>query len=155
MVECAPWADSGQIKKVTGDWHFVNEPVIASESDRSLADEFLKQPQDMNITRVLPELFEIVAGSEKQNKAREVLMDGSKVDLSAPFFSNDEKQVRSAALRLIIHLVGDIHQPLHTSTLINSASFVNGDLGGNKFKIVENWNLHELWDAILVSDQKK
>ena len=73
MVECAPWADSSQIKKVTRDWHFVNEPVITSESDRSLADEFLKQPQDMNITRVLPELFEIVAGSEKHNTAREVL----------------------------------------------------------------------------------
>jgi hypothetical protein len=100
----------------------------------------------MNITRVLPELFEIVAGSEKHNTAREVLKQ---------VHFDDEKQLRSAALRLIIHLVGDIHQPLHTSTLINSASFVNGDLGGNKFKIVENWNLHELWDAILVSDQKK
>ena len=99
----------------------------------------------MNITRVLPELFEIVAGSEKQNKAREVLKQ---------VYLNDEKQVRSAALRLIIHLVGDIHQPLHTSTLIDSNHFVHGDLGGNKFPIVGNWNLHALWDAILVSDQK-
>ena len=73
MVECAPWADSGQIKKLTGDWHFVNEPVILSEDYRFYANEFLKQPQDMNITRVLPELFEIVAGSAKFSEAREVL----------------------------------------------------------------------------------
>ena len=143
MVECAPWADSGQIKKVTGDWHFVNEPVILSEIYREYADEFLKQPQDMNITRVLPELFEIVAGSEMKNKAREVL---DRVHL------NNEKQVRSVALRLIIHLIGDIHQPLHTSTLVNS-NYSDGDLGGNNFKIDGNWNLHALWDARLVSDK--
>ena len=116
-----------------------------NEIYREYADEFLKKPQDMNITRVLPELYEIVAASEKHNKAREVL---------DRVYANNENQVRSAALRLIIHLVGDIHQPLHTSTLISSSPYSDSDLGGNKFKISGGWNLHSLWDSSLFSDNK-
>ena len=51
----------------------------------------------------------------------------------------------------LIHLVGDIHQPLHTSTLY-SKDFSNGDLRGHYFKVnfTENpeiTELHKLWDS--------
>jgi hypothetical protein len=35
-------------------------------------------------------------------------------------------------LRLLIHYVGDIHQPLHTSSRFTS-DFPDGDMGGNSF----------------------
>ena len=55
-------------------------------------------------------------------------------------------------LRFLIHLVGDIHQPLHNCSLVNK-EFPKGDKGGNDFKIVTQWktinNMHFYWDALL------
>lgn len=52
-------------------------------------------------------------------------------------------------LRLLIHLVGDIHQPLHASA--------KGDRGGNDIKV--QWfgqatNLHSVWDTYFVESQQ-
>lgn len=52
-------------------------------------------------------------------------------------------------LRLLIHFVGDIHQPLHAGRF--------EDLGGNKIKV--SWmnaptNLHTLWDSQLINFQQ-
>lgn len=46
------------------------------------------------------------------------------------------------------HFVGDIHQPLHCTTLY-SKQFPDGDRGGNLFSIQSNVanNLHAYWDA--------
>mmetsp|Transcript_14691 Transcript_14691/g.16404 ORF Transcript_14691/g.16404 Transcript_14691/m.16404 type:complete len:308 (-) Transcript_14691:44-967(-) len=58
---------------------------------------------------------------------------------------------KSMCMRFIIHIVGDIHQPLHTATLF-SAEFPDGDMGGNKFEIFypkkhSLKELHQFWDA--------
>ena len=37
---------------------------------------------------------------------------------------------RSMAVRLIIHYLGDIHQPLHSAELVDS-KYPKGDAGGN------------------------
>ena len=52
-------------------------------------------------------------------------------------------------LRLLIHIVGDIHQPLHVSPV--------GTSGGNDVKV--NWfstpsNLHRVWDSHLIEQQQ-
>lgn len=56
---------------------------------------------------------------------------------------------KQQALRFIIHIVGDLHQPLHAG---------NGtDKGGNDVKISFTGrpiNLHALWDSGLVDDEK-
>jgi len=49
-------------------------------------------------------------------------------------------------LRLVIHMIGDIHQPLHVG---------NGeDVGGNEVRLQwmgENSNLHRLWDSDIIN----
>lgn len=53
-------------------------------------------------------------------------------------------------LTWIIHLVGDIHQPLHASSLVDAQDpLPRGDLGGNKFKLEGRNELHGFWDSIL------
>jgi S1/P1 Nuclease len=42
-----------------------------------------------------------------------------------------DKNARAQALRLIIHLVGDIHQPLHCATRVDRVHRT-GDVGGNQ-----------------------
>jgi hypothetical protein len=60
--------------------------------------------------------------------------------------SIEDKQL---ALRFIIHIIGDLHQPLHVG---------NGtDRGGNDRKLSFFWadsNLHRVWDSGMI-DQKK
>jgi len=52
-------------------------------------------------------------------------------------------------LKLLIHIVGDIHQPLHVGRA--------DDQGGNKIKVQwfsESTNLHSVWDEKLIEMQK-
>jgi len=65
--------------------------------------------------------------------------------ISKEFSQGDE----AFTLKLLIHLVGDIHQPLHVG---------NGhDRGGNDLKVIyfkESSNLHRVWDSGIINDQQ-
>lgn len=65
-------------------------------------------------------------------------------ELKDPNLPADEKAM---FLSLLIHLTGDIHQPLHCINRF-SVDFPNGDKGGNLFllPIYKTHNLHALWD---------
>ena len=75
---------------------------------------------------------------------------------------NADPVERAAKLSWLIHLVGDIHQPLHCATLITAAlPAPEGDRGGNKFFIYQNTTqqkhhqktkLHAYWDGRLGTD---
>lgn len=53
-------------------------------------------------------------------------------------------------MRLLIHIVGDMHQPLHNVNMYNY-TYTNGDLGGNKEKILllnhTSMILHSYFDS--------
>jgi hypothetical protein len=52
-------------------------------------------------------------------------------------------------LKMLIHIAGDIHQPLHAS--------VRGDRGGNDIKVLwfnQPLNLHSLWDTYFIESQQ-
>lgn len=54
---------------------------------------------------------------------------------------------KAQALALLIHFVGDIHQPLHSTTMYTNEQ-PGGNRGGNDFKLDDpkHSNLHKLWD---------
>lgn len=68
--------------------------------------------------------------------------------------TSPDKNAQAQALRLIIHFVGDIHQPLHNVARITEAR-PQGDRGGNLFSIqlrqsdgtLKPNNLHSYWDG--------
>jgi S1/P1 Nuclease len=58
---------------------------------------------------------------------------------------------RAVHLSWLIHLIGDLHQPLHCSNLIDDR-FPEGDRGGNLIFVRANENgisLHAFWDGLL------
>lgn len=55
---------------------------------------------------------------------------------------------RAIALCWLLHLIGDIHQPLHTGGLVSAQLFPDGDRGGNAIRIGDS-NLHAVWDQAL------
>ena len=66
--------------------------------------------------------------------------------LRDPAASLADKQL---ALRFIVHLVGDLHQPLHVGKCC--------DKGGNDVKVKwfgRDLNLHAVWDSALVDEQQ-
>lgn len=126
FVESAVWADDNKAIgwSAFNGWHFVDTPVIAPDFTGETEIE------NMNATWAIHEMYKTLNHGK-------------------PKF--DSGLALSFAWRYMIHLVGDIHQPLHASSLY-SAKFPKGDRGGNSFKInypdnKEIKNLHALWDA--------
>jgi len=73
-------------------------------------------------------------------------LDHFKLVLQNPNASLADKQ---EALRFIVHLVGDLHQPLHVGKCC--------DKGGNDIKVTwfgKPTNLHAVWDSQLVDDEQ-
>jgi hypothetical protein len=58
---------------------------------------------------------------------------------------------RYEALKFLVHLVGDLHQPLHCAD--------DGDAGGNLKTVVwldgSVWKLHAVWDEALLAERMK
>ncbi len=66
---------------------------------------------------------------------------------------------KSIGVTWLFHLIGDVHQPLHTSTLFTT-DWPKGDRGGTRFyvKIKEGdekaINLHAVWDNMILDSEK-
>ena len=127
FIESAVWADDNKAIawSAFNNWHFVNTPVIEEGWSGDTETEL------MNATWSIKSMKKTLT-----NKY-------------TPKF--DSGLALSFAWRYLIHLVGDIHQPLHSSTYFSS-KFPHGDRGGNSFKITypdnkEITQLHALWDS--------
>lgn len=127
LADVAMWADAiRDDERATGPWHYVNVALDATRGDLARAC-----PLGDCVTKAL---------------ARQVDV------LSSPAPAAE----RARALRFVVHLVGDLHQPMHAAT--------NGDRGGNCLPVTwfddvphvdragERWdpNLHAVWDTRLV-----
>ncbi|MGR6783121.1 S1/P1 nuclease, partial [Aeromonas veronii] len=69
--------------------------------------------------------------------------------------ANDD--TKSYDLVWLVHIVGDVHQPLHSAGRV-SASDTEGDAGGNKVKLFCERggpdNLHSFWDGLPGTERK-
>ncbi|MGO9228127.1 MAG: S1/P1 nuclease [Bryobacteraceae bacterium] len=122
MQSVSSWAD--QIRRSrpeTAPWHYVDIPI-----NRPGLDMARDCPKDNCVIAAIASM-----------RAR--LQDAS--------LPADQ---RREALMFLIHFVGDMHQPLHSSD--------NGDKGGNEVHIVfrgQPGNLHGLWDSGLLGRMGK
>ena len=113
-----------------GEWHYISTPWVVPQ-DRTKVDPATRpaatQPATENVLTALEANAKILA------------------DASA------KPADRAVALCWIMHMVGDIHQPLHAIAMY-SQDFPDGDRGGNAIIVRENDNvirLHAYWDGAL------
>src|SRR5688572_20420654 len=115
------------------EWHYVNLPIIPEGTDPSKIQlgptelKFDPAKPPLNITQALEWCVRRV---------------------NDPAASDEE---RAVVLAWILHLVGDLHQPLHASG-VYSADYPGGDRGGNLFMVKYHGNvtdLHTFWDNVL------
>ena len=103
------------------EWHFKDVPILAPDFDGPTIED------PVNSDWATSQLYNTLKASSS---------------------SGDADLMKSFAIRFLIHIIGDIHQPLHSSAYY-SKQFPTGDQGGNLFKIrYKDYNeLHALWDA--------
>jgi len=127
FVEAATWADDikGLGLNAYNDWHFDDMPYFVDYTTTTPAE-----PE--NVAWAITNCMEALN--------------------YVPTASNTEQSMftKTIMLRLLIHFVGDIHQPLHDTSMYD-AKYTTGDRGGNSFGITYNSevkNLHALWDSV-------
>jgi hypothetical protein len=122
--QLAPWPDSLRSQRIETytHWHYIDKAFSTDNTP-------LKDLNDSdNVVWALKQIIPVV-GNNAVNPYE-----------------------RARFLAFLVHMTGDIHQPLHTTSRI-SAQHPNGDQGGNQFTVLAKGNhlrgnnLHSLWDG--------
>jgi len=74
-----------------------------------------------------------------------------RIELFRPALGSNDDDLKSYDLSWLLHLVGDVHQPLHCATRVGLTQ-PDGDAGGNKVTLDQGTSivkLHAFWDDIL------
>lgn len=125
LADVATYAD--EIKssmRYTGPWHYIDLPSGYT------FEEFAKAVQSLPADK--GNVYSLIFNCER--------------DLTNPAKSRTQK---AYALKLLVHFVGDCHQPMHIAHA--------EDQGGNKIDIKflgEGGNLHGLWDYMLIDHER-
>lgn len=119
MADVSTWADETRTN-ANAPWHYLNLPLGLNH------EEFVKTVME-----------------SKENVYTAILNNEAILkDKSASFDQKNE------ALKFLIHLVGDAHQPMHVSR--------KEDKGGNTIQVRfddKGMNLHSLWDSGLIDHE--
>ncbi|WP_426672054.1 S1/P1 nuclease [Mucilaginibacter sp. McL0603] len=119
MADVATWADENR-NNTTAPWHFLNLPLGLTH------EQFVKFV------------------SESDNNVYSAILK-TEANLKDKSLTPDQK---NEALKYLIHLVGDAHQPMHISR--------KEDKGGNTIQVRfdnKGTNLHSLWDSKLIDHE--
>lgn len=130
-----------------GSWHYINEPFyLTPEDEQALASRI-----NANLARSL---------NASTPEAKWNILQA--LEHNVIILRNDQANSRDRAVSLcwILHLVGDLHQPLHSTALFARPRFREGDKGGNAIPInpprtgpyrfaYDKMSLHSIWDDIL------
>jgi hypothetical protein len=129
-MQSARWADdirSNDKQHHRALWHYINFPFKPEGQPASVQ---IKEPEPVNILTALAENERVMKNE-----------------------SNLEQ--KGIALAWLFHLVGDVHQPLHTAQLF-TADYPQGDRGGNEICVRVTqagrpMDLHRFWGGVITS----
>jgi S1/P1 Nuclease len=95
-----------------------------------------------------PVKFNLLTGFPTKTEQADYNVDQAAKTCLATLKDSTSAPERAIAYAWLMHLVGDMHQPLHSTALVCDY-FPEGDEGGNKVLVVQGHNLHSLWDGLL------
>lgn len=122
------------------EWHYIDLPLFLDINDRgTFAGKLPANIATDYPTKVPREHYNVVQAI---------------AHCRSVFKANPSPGVRAMVYCWLFHLVGDIHQPLHSTALFNAARFPKGDRGGNEIPLKNGGNLHKLWDNLLGRDSR-
>lgn len=120
-------------------------PQVSNYADQVRSDEtaglhYIDLPGGLNYEAFVKTIMEM----KTQNAYSAILK--LERNLANPAISEKEKSID---LKYLIHLVGDIHQPMHVSH--------TADRGGTDIRVTFNgrdYNLHSLWDGGIIAERE-
>ena len=145
IQQAAIWPDLARGLKGPGlrqeyhhrSWHFIDVPDFLTPADEQALKDQIKNRVNLS--------FDVARNLEAQKSMN--IMQAIAHSQSIVFDPHAKPQDRALHLSWLIHLVGDLHQPLHTTALFSRRLFPDGDQGGNKIPTEQRKNLHSLWDG--------
>ena len=144
LADVAVWADEYfQGNNQTSYWHYVNIPADAARYDRD---------------RDCPRQPGVSAGG-RGDAWRDCVVDRIRYNQERVANRMLDRADRAVALKFLVHLIGDLHQPFHALGVerggngIPVSVFGSAKCGypdGTRF----DCNLHSLWDSELIAHRK-
>jgi S1/P1 Nuclease len=130
FMQASRWADDIRTQDKAQNrppWHYINLPFKPEEQPATVQ---IREPEPVNILTAMAENESVV---KNENSAER----------------------RAIALAWLFHLVGDVHQPLHTAQLF-TVEYPKGDRGGNEICVRvtqagQPMDLHRFWDGVITS----
>ena len=126
-----------------GIWHYIDMPLVivaaGTGADQVKALE-AKARAGQDLATDTP-----AAETDVKNALQAIAFNREKLVHGKP-------QEQAVALCWLLHVMADIHQPLHSTTLFTAHAFEpvghpHGDVAGNAIRLLNRRNLHALWDA--------
>ena len=143
MAEIANWPDyirSERGWKFADPWHYTTINM-----DQTVGDVRKRYDRDTSINDAIEaiELMkDILSGDQEATEYLEHLME---INRAKPLNGS----TKATALAFLVHIVGDIHQPMHVGK--------NRDLGGNKISVLyfnKKSNVHRVWDTDIIEHER-
>jgi hypothetical protein len=133
MADSITWADDVKSTLKTGEWHYIDIPLAVTRG---------------NAMEWCPPIGPSVEGGDRPG----CLLNALAAEIAILRDKTQPDAIRAEALRYVIHLLGDLTQPLHTDD--------NRDQGGNCVALRTSYqerptNLHSLWDSGLIAEEAK
>ncbi len=129
LALASTWADDAKGPENTAYWHYLDIPLGLKKGD--------------------PETYcEPIGPSMNGGQRPGCVLSALRYAVNVLHSKDEPDAEKAKALRYLIHLVGDLHQPLHTTS--------NNDRGGNCtpvqfFDDPKIANLHSVWDGMIIN----
>ncbi len=141
LADVAVWADRyGADNSQTARWHYVNIPADAAGYDRD---------------RDCPRQPGVSAGTSR-DRWRDCVVDRIRYYRERLAEASLDRADRAVALKFLVHLVGDVHQPFHAIGLERGGNGIPVTVFGSPTCRYEDGtaygcNLHNVWDTVLIA----
>jgi hypothetical protein len=130
FMQAARWADDIRTQERAQNrpsWHYINLPFKPEGQPPNVQ---IREPDPVNILTALAENESMVK-------------------------NESDPERKAIAIAWLFHLVGDVHQPLHTGQLF-TVDYPKGDRGGNEIcvRVTDRGqpiSLHRFWDGVITS----
>jgi hypothetical protein len=131
MADASTWADDVRATEKNGPWHYIDIPLAFHQT--ATADVMMWCPP--------------IGPAIGTNDRTGCVVNALQYEWTILRQNATQAATRAKALRYVIHFVGDLHQPLHTTD--------NNDRGGNCtvinfFSDAQATNLHSIWDTKII-----
>lgn len=143
MAEVTNWPDyvkSEREWKFADSWHYTT--VHPDQTVEDMERIYARDSSINDATEAISLMIDVLKGDAAATAYFDNIIDKNR----ARRLNNSTK---ATAMAYLVHLVGDIHQPMHVGK--------NRDQGGNKIEVLffnDRYNIHSVWDTRIIEHER-